>query len=61
MLAQRQRAKQQFYKKSKWKCLPQVEIENHLFPYMFSSKGDNLGQRESQIQFETVWWGFMIK
>ena len=54
MLAQRQHAKQQFYKNSKWKHLTQVEIENHLFPYMFNSKGDNLGQREIQIEFETV-------
>ena len=58
MLAQRQRPKQQFYKTSKWKRLTQVEIENNLFPYMFNSKGDNLGQREIQIQFETVWRGF---
>ena len=57
MLAQRQRAKQQFYKHSKWKRLIQVEIENRLFPYMFNSKEDNLGQ----IEFETVWWDFMIK
>ena len=28
---------------------------------MFNSKGDNLGQREIQVEFETVWWGFMIK
>ena len=32
MLAQRQRAKQQFYKNSNWKRLTQVEIENRLFP-----------------------------
>ena len=32
MLAQRQRAKQQFYINSKWKCLTQVEIENRFFP-----------------------------
>ena len=61
MLAQRPRAKQQFFKKFKWKRLTQVAIENRFFPYMFNSKGDNLGQREIQIEFETVWWGFMIK
>ena len=46
MLAQRQRAKQQFKKTSKWKRLTQVEVENCLFPYLFNSKEDNLGQRE---------------
>ena len=60
MLAKRQRARQQFYKHSKWKRLTQVEIENRLFPCMFNSKGDNLGQRQIQIEFETVWC-FMIK
>ena len=59
MLAQRQRAKQQFYKKkSKWKRLTQAEIENRLFPDMFNSKGDNWGQSEIQIEFETVLVGF---
>ena len=43
------------YKNAKWKRLTQVEVENHLFPYMFNSKGDNLGQREIQIEFETIW------
>ena len=43
------------------KTLTQVDTENRLFPYMFNSKEDNLGQREIQIEFETVWWGFMIK
>ena len=61
MLPQRQWAKQQLYKKSKWKRLTQVEIENRVFPYMFNSTGDNFGQGEIQIQFETVWWGFMKK
>ena len=61
MLAQRQRAKQQFYNNFKWKHLTQVEVENRLFPNMFNSKGDNLGHREIQIEFETVWWGFMTK
>ena len=61
MLAQRQRAKQQFYKNSKRKRLTQVEIENRLFPYMFNSKWGNSEQREIQIEFEAVWWRFMIK
>ena len=61
MLAQRQRAKQQFYKNSKRKRLAHVEIENRLFPYMFNSKRGNSGQREIQIEFEAVWWRFMIK
>ena len=30
-------------------------------PYMFNSKGDNLGQREIQIEFEIVRWGFITK
>ena len=38
-----------------WKRLTQVEIGNHLFPYMFNPKGDNLRQRGIQIEFETVW------
>ena len=61
MLAQRQRVQQQFDRNFKWKRLTQVEIETRLFPYMFNSKGDSLGQREIQIEFETVWWSFMIK
>ena len=61
MLAQRQQAKQQFFKHSNWKRLTQVEIENRLLPYMFNSKGNKMGQRKIQIVFEIVWWGFMIK
>ena len=60
MLAQRQRAKQQIFKLSRWKRLTQVEIENRVFLYMFNSKGDNLGQREFKLSLKqfggVLWW-----
>ena len=42
MCAQRREDKQQFYKTSKWQLLTPVEIENHLIPFHFNSKGDYL-------------------
>ena len=40
--AHRREAKQRFSKNSKWKLLTPGKIENHLIPYNFNSKGDNL-------------------
>ena len=60
MLSQQQRDRRQFYKNSKWKRLTQVEIV--YFPIcLIQRPGGNLGQREIQIEFETVRWGFVIK
>ena len=59
--AQRQEAKQQFSKNSKWKLLTPGKIEKHLIPYNFNSKGDNLTQVEILIEFEAVCSEFLIK
>ena len=61
MCAQRQEAKQQFSKNSKWKFLTSGKIEKHLIPYNFNSKGDNLKQVEILTEFKVVWWEFLIK
>ena len=52
--AQRREAKQQFSKNSKWKFLIPRKIEEHLIPYDFNSKGDNLRQAAFLTEFEAV-------
>ena len=59
--AQKQEAKQQFSKNSKWKLLTPGKIEKHLIPYNFNSKGDNMRQVEILIEFSAICWEFLIK
>ena len=58
---QMREAKQQFSENSKWKHLTPSNVDNHLIPYNFNSKGDYLRQAEFWIVFEAVCLGFLIK